>query len=156
MTNDNKSLIDDAVLMFAMGDEIKSEELLLKVLESDPANIDALRAVSEVSLSLGKIDQAELHCRQAVKQDPDDLTSIVSLARILVKKGDKEGAEEASARATHFLFQIHLIGHCFKHVIITCADTVRFSSKYQSERKKMEIRSILLWIDIASILSSEP
>ncbi|MFL2735841.1 MAG: tetratricopeptide repeat protein [Gammaproteobacteria bacterium] len=99
MTNDNKSLIDDAVLMFAMGDEIKSEELLLKVLESDPANIDALRAVSEVSLSLGKIDQAELHCRQAVKQDPDDLTSIVSLARILVKKGDKEGAEEASARA---------------------------------------------------------
>ena len=99
MTNDNKSLIDDAVLMFAMGDEIKSEELLLKVLESDPANIDALRAVSEVSLSLGKIDQAELHCRQAVKKDPDDLTSIVSLARILVKKGDKEGAEEASARA---------------------------------------------------------
>ena len=99
MTNDNKSLIDDAVLMFAMGDEIKSEELLLKVLESDPANIDALRAVSEVSLSLGKIDQAELHCRQAVKQGPDDLTSIVSLARILVKKGDKEGAEEASARA---------------------------------------------------------
>ena len=99
MTNDNKCLIDDAVLMFAMGDEIKSEELLLKVLESDPSNIDALRAVSEVSLSLEKIDQAEHYCRQAVKQYPNDLTSIVSLARVLVKKGDKEGAEEASAKA---------------------------------------------------------
>ena len=29
----------------------------------------------------------------------EDLTSTVSLARILVKKGDKEGAEEASAKA---------------------------------------------------------
>ena len=29
----------------------------------------------------------------------EDLTSMVSLARILVKKGDKEGAEEASAKA---------------------------------------------------------
>ena len=36
---------------------------------------------------------------KALSINPDDLTSNVSLARILVSQGDKEGAEEASSRA---------------------------------------------------------
>ena len=35
----------------------------------------------------------------ALELEPEDLASVVSLARILVRKGDKDGAEEATARA---------------------------------------------------------
>ena len=47
---------------------------------------------------IGKTDQAEKACLKALEINSEDLTSMVSLARILVKK-DKEGAEEASAKA---------------------------------------------------------
>ena len=50
-------------------------------------------------LSARKVDQAETTCRRALAIDPDDLSLVVSLARILVRKGDKEGAEEATSKA---------------------------------------------------------
>jgi Flp pilus assembly protein TadD len=45
------------------------------------------------------LDGAESACRSALAVNENDLTSMVSLARILVAKGDKEGAEKASADA---------------------------------------------------------
>ena len=95
----SKKLIDDAVLCFAIGDDIEAREILLSVLNHEPRNVDALRAISEVCLSLQELKLAESFCRRALTVDPDDLTSVVSLARILVKNGDKEGAEEASSKA---------------------------------------------------------
>ncbi|MBT3666473.1 MAG: hypothetical protein HN548_03260 [Opitutae bacterium] len=95
----SKSLIDDAIFSFSIGDEEKAKFTLTKVLELDPENIDALRAISEVLLSLDDLELSELYCRRALEINPEDLTSTVSLARILVKKGDKDGAEDASAKA---------------------------------------------------------
>ena len=94
-----KKCIDDAILSFALGDEIEAKEALLNVLDSNPTSLDALRAVAEVLLALNEIDSSESFCRRALDLEPDDLTSMVTLARILVKKGDKEGAEDASAKA---------------------------------------------------------
>ena len=96
---DSKSLIDDAIFSFSIGDEKKARNILLSVLESDRDNLDALRAISEVFLSLNELESSELYCRRALKINPKDLTSMVSLARILVKKGDKQGAEDASSKA---------------------------------------------------------
>ena len=96
---DSKSLIDDAIFSFSIGDEKKARNILLSVLESDHDNLDALRAISEVFLSLNELESSELYCRRALKTNPKDLTSMVSLARILVKRGDKEGAEDASSKA---------------------------------------------------------
>jgi len=96
---ESKSLIDDAIFSFSIGDEKTARNTLLKVLEFDPDNLDALRAISEVLLSLNELESSELYCRRALKNSPKDLTSMVSLARILVKKGDKEGAEDASSKA---------------------------------------------------------
>ena len=45
------------------------------------------------------ITEAENFCNRALAVDKKDLTSMVSLARILVKKGDKDGAEKASGEA---------------------------------------------------------
>jgi predicted Zn-dependent protease len=95
----SKKLIDDAVLCFAIGEDSEAKEILLSVLYNEPSNVDALRAISEVCLSLQDLGLAETFCRRALTVVPDDLTSVVSLARILVKKGDKEGAEEASSKA---------------------------------------------------------
>jgi predicted Zn-dependent protease len=94
-----KILIDDAVLCFAIGDDNKAKDILLDVLQSEPENLDALRAMSEVSLSLNELDSSESFCRRALAIDSEDLTTVVSLARILVKKGDKDGAEQASSKA---------------------------------------------------------
>ena len=43
--------------------------------------------------ALKKLDQAEDAGAESLGNFTDDLTSVVSLARILVQKGDKEGAE---------------------------------------------------------------
>ena len=94
-----KKLIDDAVLCFAIGEDSEAKDILLDVLKSEPENLDALRAISEVFLSLNELDLSESFCRRALAIDSEDLTSVVSLARVLVKKGDKDGAEEASAKA---------------------------------------------------------
>jgi Flp pilus assembly protein TadD len=82
MSDEVTKRVQDAIFAFSIGDDDQ-----------------AYRALSEISLSLGKLDQAEESCRNALLIDPDDLTAVVSLARILVKKGDKEGAESASAKA---------------------------------------------------------
>ena len=94
-----KKLIDDAVLCFAIGEDNEAKDILLDVLKSEPENLDALRAISEVFLSLNELDLSESFCRRALAIDSEDLTSVVSLARVLVKKRDKDGAEEASAKA---------------------------------------------------------
>ena len=99
LSSELQNLVDDAIHSFALGEENEAENLLLNVLKKDGKNIEALRAISEVSLSLNKLEDAESYCRQALAECSDDLTSLVSLARILVRKGDKEGAEEASAKA---------------------------------------------------------
>jgi len=91
--------VQDAIFAFSIGDDDQAEKILKQVIAEEKSSIEANRALSEVSLSLGKLDQAEESCRNAILIDPDDLTVVVSLARILVKKGDKEGAESASAKA---------------------------------------------------------
>ena len=91
--------VDQAVLLFTLGDEQEALSLLENHLSTHPQDIDAWRALAEIRLSINDFPLAEEACRSALAIHPDDLTSTVSLARILVAKGDKEGAEEASAKA---------------------------------------------------------
>jgi len=91
--------VGDAILAYSLGEDQKAEALLLETLEENSSCIDALRALAEVYLSVGKLAEAETSCRKALAIDPHDLSLVVSLARILVRKGDKEGAEEATAQA---------------------------------------------------------
>ena len=91
--------VDEAILAFSMGEDEKAESLLKESLAQNPLSVDAMRALSEVLLSMQKVEDAELICRRALSVEPDDLSLMVSLARILVRKGDKEGAEEATSKA---------------------------------------------------------
>ena len=94
-----KGEIDDAILAFTLGETEDALRILTQLAENQPGSIDVWRALAEVQLSANKISEAEKACLRALEINSDDLTSTVSLARILVKKGDKKGAEEASAKA---------------------------------------------------------
>ena len=50
-------------------------------------------------MATDRLEEAEVACNRALEIDPEDLTSTVSLARILVRKGDINGAEVASSKA---------------------------------------------------------
>jgi predicted Zn-dependent protease len=91
--------VAEAILAFSMGEDEKAETLLQESLTQNPLSVDAMRALSEVLLSMQKVEDAECICRRALSVAPDDLSLMVSLARILVRKGDKEGAEEATSKA---------------------------------------------------------
>ena len=94
-----KDRVDEAILAFSMGEDEKAEALLNDCLSTHPSSVDAMRALSEVLLSMQKIEDAESVCRRAIKLEPEDLSLTVSLARILVRKGDKDGAEDATSKA---------------------------------------------------------
>jgi Tfp pilus assembly protein PilF len=91
--------VDQAVLLFTLGDEKEAQSLLVNHLSTHDQDIDAWRALAEIRLSIKDYSLAEEACRKALAINPDDLTATVSLARILVAQGDKDGAEEASAKA---------------------------------------------------------
>lgn len=97
--NNSEETIEDAILAFTMEETREALDILDKLTKEDPDSIDVWRALAEVRLSNGQLDEAEQACKKALELNPDDLTSVVSLARILVNKGDKEGAEAASAKA---------------------------------------------------------
>ena len=91
--------LEDAILAFTMGEHEDALTILNRLSYENSNSVDVWRALAEVQLSLENLDEAESACKKAIDLQPEDLTSMVSLARILVKKGDKEGAESASAKA---------------------------------------------------------
>ena len=54
--------MEDAIFEFSTGEDLKAEKILMGIIEVDKKSIDAFRALSEVSLSLQKLDQAEECC----------------------------------------------------------------------------------------------
>ena len=99
LEDSSANTVDQAVLLFTLGDEQEALTLLKNHLSIHPQDIDAWRALAEIRLSIKDFPNAEEACRKALAINPDDLTATVSLARILVAQGDKDGAEEASAKA---------------------------------------------------------
>ena len=99
MDEETKNRFEDAIFAFSMGEDVEAEKILKTLVMESHNSIEIFRALAEISLSLKNLNQAEDACRKALAINPDDLTSVVSLARILVQKGDKEGAEDASAKA---------------------------------------------------------
>ncbi len=91
--------LEDAILAFTMGEHEDALTILNRLSSENSNSVDVWRALAEVQLSLENLDEAESACKKAIDLQPEDLTSMVSFARILVKKGDKEGAESASAKA---------------------------------------------------------
>ena len=97
--NITEKTLEDAILAFTIGEHDDALKILNRLSSVNANSVDVWRALAEVQLSAENLDEAEYACKKALDLQPEDLTSMVSLARILVKKGDKEGAESASAKA---------------------------------------------------------
>jgi|MDTB01.3.fsa_nt_gb cytochrome c-type biogenesis protein CcmH/NrfG len=97
--NNTSEKLEDAILSFTLGEVDKAHMLLQELVKVNPNCIDSWRALAEVCLARNELNSAEDACRKALEIDGDDLTIVVSLARILVQKGDKDGAEKASSKA---------------------------------------------------------
>ena len=99
IVNITEKTLEDAILAFTMGEHEDALKILNRLSSVNSNSEDVWRALAEVQLSAENLDEAEYACKKALELQPEDLTSMVSLARILVKKGDKEGAESASSKA---------------------------------------------------------
>ena len=99
IVNITEKTLEDAILAFTMGEHEDALKILNRLSSVNSNSVDVWRALAEVQLSAENLDEAESACKKAIDLQPEDLTSMVSFARILVKKGDKEGAESASAKA---------------------------------------------------------
>jgi Flp pilus assembly protein TadD len=99
IVNITEKTLEDAILAFTMGEHEVALQILNRLSSENSSSVDVWRALAEVQLSIENFDEAEYVCKKALELQPEDLTSTVSLARILVNKGDKEGAESASAKA---------------------------------------------------------
>ena len=97
--NITEKTLEDAILAFTMGEHEEALTILNRLSSENSNSVDVWRALAEVQLSIENLGGAEYACKKEIKLQPEDLTLMVSLARILVKKGDKEGAESASAKA---------------------------------------------------------
>ena len=92
-------LVEEATLDFSLGEEEAAERKLMSAVELSPDCLDAWRALAEVRLARRNLEGALAACEKALEVEPEDLTAKVSLSRILVAMGDKEGAEKATAEA---------------------------------------------------------
>ena len=92
-------LVEEATLDFSLGEEEAAEGKLVRASELAPECVDAWRALAEVRLARQDLPGALTACEKALEVEPEDLTAKVSLSRILVAMGDKEGAEKATAEA---------------------------------------------------------
>ena len=99
IVDNHDKIVGDAVLAFTLGETNKALSTLEKFVSEHPNYIDAWRSLAEIYLTTGRLEDAEVACNRALEIDSEDLTSTVSLARILVRKGDISGAEVASSKA---------------------------------------------------------
>lgn len=92
-------LVEEATLDFSLGEKEIAEGKLMQAVKSDSDCLDAWIALAEVRLARQDLTGAYSACQKALSLSPEDLTAKVSLSRILVAKGDKEGAEKATSEA---------------------------------------------------------
>lgn len=79
---------DEARRLREAGDEAAAEQLLVELLPDERA----LRMLAEWAQERGEWQVAEQHYRTLLEKDPDDPQTRLSMARLLLAKGDRAGA----------------------------------------------------------------
>lgn len=96
---DVKTLVEDATLDFALGDNDKALEKLAEAVQLQPGSFEAWHALTEIHFSMRQLDKALEAARKALEIDPGDIHIHTSLSRIYMERGDKATAEKHGAQA---------------------------------------------------------
>lgn len=94
-----KSLVEDATLDFALGDNDAALEKLGRAVEAEPESFEAWHALTEIYFSLRRLDEALEAAETALALRPEDVHIHTSLSRIHMERGDKATAEKHGAQA---------------------------------------------------------
>ena len=94
-----KTLVEDATLDFALGDNDVAIQKLRKAVTAQPESFEAWHAMAEIFFSMRQLDEALMAGEKALQIDPKDIHIHTSLSRIHMERGDKATAEKHGAEA---------------------------------------------------------
>lgn len=96
---DVKTLVEDATLDFALGDNDTALEKLREAVRLQPESFEAWHALTEIFFSMHQLDEALEAAEKALALSPEDIHIHTSLSRIHMERGDKATAEKHGAQA---------------------------------------------------------
>ena len=95
-----KALLEQALEIFANGDENHAIPLLEAALAKDPHLADAYESLGVILSRQGRLEEAIAVMQQLAELDPDEPMARTNLSRFYMLQGDKETAETHMAEAT--------------------------------------------------------
>jgi len=96
---------DEALKLFAAGDNAAAKELLEKALKENPKNEDALETLGVIYGREGDYQRAIQIMQQLEMLNPESIMAKTNLSIFYMKIGDKEKAEEYKAHSTVAQFE---------------------------------------------------
>lgn len=97
--DDVKTLVEDATLDFALGENQTALKKLREAVRLQPASFEAWHALTEIYFSMRQLDEALEAAERALEIEPTDIHIHTSLSRIYMERGDKATAEKHGAQA---------------------------------------------------------
>ncbi len=98
-SQDVKTLVEDATLDFALGENDTAIEKLREAVRLQPDSFEAWHALTEIHFSARQLDEALEAAEKALAIAPEDIHIHTSLSRIHMERGDKPTAEKHGAKA---------------------------------------------------------
>lgn len=99
MTDENKAAYEKAVDFFTIGKYEEAVQVLLEIIKRDPKHSDAHESLGMIRYKQGKLDDAIEWMKKLSQIRPDYAMAYTNLSVFYMKKGLKELAEEAKAKA---------------------------------------------------------
>lgn len=96
---DVTTLVEDATLDFALGENDAALEKLREALRRHPESFEAWHALTEIYFSMRRLEEALEAGEKARALNPEDIHIHTSLSRIHMERGDKATAEKHGAEA---------------------------------------------------------
>ena len=90
---------ENAVDLFSQGKREQAAEALKKIIEKNPAHVDAYESLGMVYYKMGRLDEAIEWTEKLAALKPDHAMAHTNLSVFYMKKGDKERAEIEKAKA---------------------------------------------------------
>lgn len=99
MSENVKTLVEDATLDFALGENETALKKLHEAVRLQPDSFEAWHALTEIFFSMRQLDDALGAAEKALAINPEDIHIHTSLSRIHMERGDKATAEKHGAQA---------------------------------------------------------
>lgn len=122
--------------------------VLLRALEREPDNVEAIAALAEAEEGLGELDAADLHAARALAAAPHHPTANLVVGMVLMKRGRYSEARDALERAAAADAELPKVYYQLSLACARLGDTAGASRNlelYRHKLRAMETRLQELW-----------